>query len=81
MGKIRKKDVIRSTILRFPSAKIGKSSSFAIFAAIRRASSYVSSLAGDRRLWLILEYTEVWPGGCLSIALVPSEAARFGARL
>ena len=47
-----------------------------MFAAIRRASSSVSSLAADRRPWLILEYTEVWPGVCLSIALVSSERLR-----
>ena len=50
--------------------------SFAIFAAILRASSLASSLAADRRPWLILEYTEVWPGVCLSIALVSSECLR-----
>jgi len=38
----------------------------------------VSKLVADSRPWLILEYTEVWPGVCLSIALVPSEAARCG---
>ena len=53
-----------------------RSNSGAIFAAIRRASSLVSSLAADRRPWLILEYTEVWPGVCLSIALVSSECLR-----
>ena len=52
------------------------SCSLAMFAAIRRASSLVSSLAADRRPWLILEYTEVWPGVCLSIALVSSECLR-----
>jgi hypothetical protein len=52
------------------------SGSLAMFAAIRRASSLVSSLAADRRPWLILEYTEVWPGVCLSIALVSSECLR-----
>ena len=36
----------------------------------------MSSLAADRRPWLILEYTEVWPGVCLSIALVSSECLR-----
>ena len=35
-------------------------------------------LAAGRRRWLILEYTEVWPGVCQSIALVPSEAAHCG---
>jgi len=49
-----------------------------MFAAMRLASSLVSGLAADRRPWLILEYTEVWPGVCLSIALVSSEAARCG---
>ena len=42
------------------------------------------SLAADRRPWLILEYTEVWPGVCLSIALVSSECFALravGARL
>ena len=52
------------------------SGSFAMFAAIRRASSLVSNSAVDRRPWLILEYTEVWPGVCLSIALVASECLR-----
>jgi hypothetical protein len=48
----------------------------ATLAAIRRASSFVSSLAAERRPWLILECTEVWPGVCLSIALVSSECLR-----
>jgi len=49
-----------------------------MLAAIRRASSLESNFAAERCPWLILEYTEVWPGVCLSIALVPSEAARCG---
>ena len=40
----------------------------------------VSKLVADSCPWLILEYTEVWPGVCLSIALVPSEAARCWGR-
>ena len=43
---------------------------------VRRDPSPVSSLAADRRPWLILEYTEVWPGVCLSIALVSSKCLR-----
>src|SRR5262249_42472224 len=45
----------------------------------------LSSLAADRRPWLILEYTEVWPGVCQSIAPVSHECLRCavgpGARL
>ncbi len=43
---------------------------------MRRASASLSNLAAERRPWLILEYTEVWPGVCLSIALVSSECLR-----
>ena len=34
----------------------------------------------NRRPFLILEYTEVWPGVCLSVALVSSEFLRCGCR-
>jgi hypothetical protein len=47
------------------------SGSLAIFAAIRRASSLVSSLAAERRPWLILE---IDIGELLSVVIADNEA-------